>query len=251
MPMNFKQFILEDWQQPIGLSAEEMASVIIEECGPFLEATKFQSNQYFAGLFKGLSGLRKGSFAHKIDVKLDRKPVDTPLEFHNILDNYFLRKFNRKFRSESTFAVGDIDIAHRYGTCYMIFPIGKFESLWSPKVQDAFDNLFKHEKFLDPINEEWSDVYLEVTKFLDKNNIKGDVLKNWENWTYYFDLYLYSKEGSKYLDYKHNKLLNLTLSGKDYQEHEVMIACKQYYAIQPAGTYFYDLIENIRKFKIS
>lgn len=94
----------------------------------------------------------------KKDVRQDRNPSATRREDHNMVDNWFYRTFGFKARSQAVFCLGKkakdstIDI---YGDPYIIFPIGKFEYVWSPYVDDLFSEMtlnMKHIKTQDEIN---------------------------------------------------------------------------------------------------
>jgi hypothetical protein len=67
-------------------------------------------------------------------IRTDRKPKDTPLEMHQLLDKQFQKRFGIKARSNSLFCYfRNINSYLRdrsgYGVPYYIFPIGNFKTI--------------------------------------------------------------------------------------------------------------------------
>jgi len=177
----------------------KIVKTIHRDCKPFLVQAKGQR------LYRGLGNARD-DFMKKTVRLSDRVPKDMPEEIHTKLNQYFLMKHGAKFRN-ALFVTGDNSHAGEYGNLYKIYPIGNFEYLWSPKVND----LFTH----------WEDYAY------DWNEDDG-----------------YSKENLKKF---HNEILkdNYTtenLASAIKRGNEIMLRCRSYYAIDENS--FDDLPEN-------
>lgn len=109
-------------------SESEIVELIKRNCGPYL--LQWPVNP----VFRGVKG--KPDKAFKQSVRSDRKPRDSSLETHNAIDDWFLKKFGFKARSETVFVTGDYKTAKKYGKVYAVFPIGEFKFVWSPDIKD-------------------------------------------------------------------------------------------------------------------
>jgi hypothetical protein len=106
--------------------------IIERDCKPFLSFIKVFKPIPF--VYRGVKSNK--TFIHKTP-RSDRKPLDTPLETHKILDELFYEKFGWKVRSEGVFTFTYSGAG--YGTNYYFFPIGKnFKYVYSPDVKDLF-----------------------------------------------------------------------------------------------------------------
>ena len=85
-----------------------------------------------------LSGRNSKEKFFERDVRKNRRPKDTPIEIHNIFDNHFQKKTGIRLRSNSLFCANDKDIAQGYGRPYYIFPIGKYQTWYNPKILDLY-----------------------------------------------------------------------------------------------------------------
>ena len=74
-------------------------------------------------------------------VRKDRRPLDTNIEIHNLVDEYFHKKFNVKLRSESLFGTYSSSEASRYGNIFIIIPLGNFKIYISEKYNDLYDKI--------------------------------------------------------------------------------------------------------------
>jgi hypothetical protein len=125
--MKFQNYLIEEQK---GL--DYYIPKIQKECKPFLKE------------IKGARGtltrrqLAPGPIFKKVTRK-DRKPLDSPLEFHNLVDDWFNKKFGWKARSSGVFC---------WGTPFplllenwMVFPAGNFRYIWSPKIHDLYGHV--------------------------------------------------------------------------------------------------------------
>jgi hypothetical protein len=76
----------------------------------------------------------------EFQVRKDRKPSDTHIVTHRRFDRWFYQHFGIRARSEAVFCVGERGRTStvQYGDPYIIFPIGEFKYIWSPKITDLY-----------------------------------------------------------------------------------------------------------------
>ena len=119
---------------------------IQEKCGQFLEQSKGQP------LYRGYGGVIASVFSgtREISIRKDRKPRDTNIYVHALLDAYFQKKFGVKVRSEGLFTTGDRQISTKYGQAYYVFPVGDFKFIWGTyKADPVADTLHWTRKIKD------------------------------------------------------------------------------------------------------
>lgn len=157
--------------------SKEIIAKIKKRSKPFLKSI----NQCI-----GDCALYRGMYISKNEgwkkTRKDRKPFDTPEWIHEALDKEFYKKFGWKARSQSVFAVGGAIRTTGYGgDTYIIFPTGKFEYLWSPKVSDLYGHLSQKYSTLDGTDRDWNkDVLLYIPKIVNtyKNTNLCEALKS-------------------------------------------------------------------------
>ena len=71
----------------------------------------------------------------------NRRPLDTPLWLHTVLDDWFYKKFKVRARSNALFCSFNDHLARNYGNVYRVFPIGKYQAISSFKVKDLYFEL--------------------------------------------------------------------------------------------------------------
>ena len=195
------------------MTLEEAAKIFHEECEPFRKYSKhdFSRDIDYHGLYRGME---MDDLAKVCRVRKNRKPSDTPIEFHNIMDDWFNKKFGIRFRSNAMFAVQNERLASQYGSLYNVFPIGEFDICSSNEIIDLYEELLR-----DCTN------YVAVFKL---NHI------NTENSSFIYDFAKkYSEDYEPYLNrmlelanYKLNTPLNDIADTS-----EVMINCNKYLAV--------------------
>jgi len=123
----------------------------------------------------------------------DRKPMSSAQIKHARYNQYFEETFGQPFRN-SLHVSGEREMAEYYGNVYVIFPIGNFDWLWSPEVKDM------------ALDIRWPMVggQINVPPSQDAVTDKLDTL-----------------------DYH----MNSDLKGAILTGFEIMIRCKEYYAI--------------------
>lgn len=140
--ITFKQFLAEE--EPIDLN-----ELLNTECHSFFQQTDGQAVLYrgivqlknLAG--KVMVGNRPVDY-YRMTVRKDRAPMTMARPLSEIVDNFFQKKFGFKARSEAFFCygMGAERYARQYGNhpC-VVFPIGPFNCVWSPKAPDLWDEI--------------------------------------------------------------------------------------------------------------
>lgn len=110
-------------------------------------------------------------------VRKNRVPKDTPKEWHEELDRLFYEKFGIRARSNTLFCSPVQSFAESFGISYMIFPMGRYEIIWSPQVTDLYSDVIK--PLMSDLNEpagaeELEDVVDRYTKGNLKSALKSE-----------------------------------------------------------------------------
>ena len=111
---------------------------IINDCMPFIQ--DLYKNKYpFI-----YSGRKSNDIIFKKSIRKNRKPMDTPEQIHNKLDDKFQQKFGIRPRSGSLFTKAFNDVGF-YGNPFYVFPVGRnYRYIWSEDVSDLFVDLKDH-----------------------------------------------------------------------------------------------------------
>ena len=133
--MRLQQYLNEQRAaKELDVSLNEMVDLIQEECQPFLKDWKSKYVKHFL-----YSGRNYGFEFGEGKVRKNRKPKDTPQEIHQMVDDWFKKKFGVRVRSNSMFLSFNRSVAINYGnTTYIIFPIGKYKLFSSSSVEDLY-----------------------------------------------------------------------------------------------------------------
>jgi len=104
-----------------------------KNCQPYLRTIKKNKKLF---LFRGMSG-RHDSIGLKT-VRKNRRPLDTDEYVHDMVNGVMEDLFGWKVRSEGIFVTGNPAQASRYGSINIVFPVGKYEYLWSEEANDSY-----------------------------------------------------------------------------------------------------------------
>jgi hypothetical protein len=198
--ITFKQFITEE--------SDFDMDKFKKDCHIFLEKSKGEM------IYHGSSeNILFPSDSKIITWKERTRPRNTNTKLHEILNEFFVKKFGEKCRNW-LFVTGSERDADSYNNdknfCYAIFPIGEFQWLCEPNnIRDFFTDF---NGIVDTSHYEHG--------YYDKNKdaiIEGLEDLNWE--------------------------FNTNLSKCIKSEHEIMLKCNQYYAIKTDSKLFKDKIE--------
>jgi hypothetical protein len=183
---------------------QEFIETIKKDCGPYLEDSKNSSHILARYTKNNIVGIKL------IVPRTDRRPMDTPIWMHNYIDDALKKRFKWKPRSEGVFAITNDKKYFDYKTknlfnaysYYPIFPIGKYEYLWSPTITDLYlssgDVFRKYD-----IN------WRQITTFPKNEDMKQE-----------FDAIM-----DTYKNDNIESFLNM------YEYREIMIKCKSYYMV--------------------
>ncbi len=117
---------------------KEITEILLQDCQPFLNEIDGQIEKH--SLYRGMQGVWNEDFGKKEVRQHDRETLNTPQHIHDTMNFYFNERFGHPFRN-GVFTTGEKASAGSYGPAYAIFPIGNFEYLWNPKVDDMYNLL--------------------------------------------------------------------------------------------------------------
>lgn len=202
---SFKQYISEiekpEEDELSRLHMVDVLNMIKDECQQYLR--RVAMNGKFHALYTGLPSKRWPQC--EVQVRKDRAPIPTPKRIQDTFDRVMMEMYGKEFRSDSFFATGSPAMSDDRGIKHLVFPIGRFEYLWSEKLDDLIYGFGSEEDITDEKGLYWDMQEAEGMDAEDK------VLK-------------------KFL--KENEfVLNKDLRRAADKRHEVMIDCKYYYAI--------------------
>lgn len=184
-----------------GDEVDNLIQILKRDCGKFIEELKFP-------LFRGFGGDKspntENSLIHSKNVmRTDRRPLDTNLDTHYLLNVKFEEIFNTPVRN-GTFVTPIPSLALQYGSAwnpsmdkvFMFFPIGDYKYYWSPIIEDMFtyiDNKIWFDRSSIDIESEWESGRTQY--YNGKNTGIHD--------GYYLDIFDYHRYNNNYLyDYK-------------------------------------------------
>jgi hypothetical protein len=129
-------------------------------------------------LWRGSSNVVKNFMRKK--VHNFRDSTDTCSEVHNLSDEYFDKLFGIKARSNTLFCFSNKISAKNYGYPNIVIPAGKFNFIWSKKVDDFFSYL-EGEDFYEIICDS------EVDEDSFEESYEYNYGKESENGTWYYE----------------------------------------------------------------
>lgn len=234
--MRFKQFLKEIDSSKSNL--QEIANLISEKCREYLLSPDVDIEFLRGAAINSPSSMKIGvsenAFIGK--VRKNRKSESTPKWLHDLIDDFLKEKFNIAGRSEALFVVQDEKIARNYvhsnSALYRIFPIGNYETIWSPYINDlyfVYDALDSEPAFVPLFLEAARELYPDY----DGESILSSVV-NGEPDISFSDVMkrVIEENGDKlYVKNNLNKITNL--------ETEIMLVCDQYIAVK------YEIVEDV------
>lgn len=221
-------------------------------------------------LYRGsnVSGLRT---IISIRSRKDRFPKDISSELHETFDDMFKAKFGWYARSEGVFCTSNQIMAKAYGHVNFFFPVGKYQYIWSPKIDDLYGQVegdfdindyeyfeydWKNEYDIDSGNGEWSyngDLYEYIDDIVqdiidndddlsedDWEDVKDEV-DNEAEWVPEMSLedYTHDMIETRKMELEDqisiiiNSYKDKDLRGAIKSGHEIMFECKRYYLVNP------------------
>lgn len=131
--MAFRNYITET-----NLHEEILQNILFliqRDCAPYLKQLRNSNDFLWRGVKRGFS---KFEAISRIIPRKNRRPSDTPIHIHDLLDGLFKDYHGWKARSEGVFCFGGYMEASNYGEPHIVFPIGKFSFLWNPDISDLY-----------------------------------------------------------------------------------------------------------------
>lgn len=182
------------------LELVDVLNKVKDDCQQYLR--RMASNGKFHALYVG-----QAERWPKIEVQVrkDKAPVPTPKRIQDAFDRVMVELYQKEFRSDSFYASGDPERAAKRGIKHIIFPIGRFDYLWSEKVKDLIHGFGTEEDLVDD-----EGLYFDIQDAEDES-AEDKVVKE----------FLKSKEFK----------LSQELKACADKGNDVMIDCKYYYAI--------------------
>jgi len=176
----------------------KLAYAIRKDCKQYLNENP---EPIYNALYRGIGGHKKKYIMPNLikkNVRLgNRDPADMPTYLHMEINQYFKDYHGAPFRN-AMFCTGSDVEASGYGAEFVIFPIGNFEYIWSPKIDDLWT---AYDSFTTALGVNLSSGTALYDKFVD------DVVYN--------------------ADWETTNLIEAISS-----KHEIMIRCKSYYGIK-------------------
>jgi len=105
------------------------------QCKQFIK--ELRKGKYTNLLYRGSN---RSTHIGTKSVRQDRVPKDMPEDSHEAFDEAFDEVYGWKARSTGLFCTGNSNNAGSYGTVQIIFPIGKYEYLWSSNITDLYSD---------------------------------------------------------------------------------------------------------------
>jgi len=131
--MKFTEYIKESSKKE--LKTYGIIQSLKKDCAPFIkELRKTKQNRL---IWRG-SNKSSTRTIIRVTPRQDREPKDTPPEIQYELNDRFEKKYGWRPRSEGVFTSPRKTDAATYGQEYVFFPVGKYEYLYNPEVDDLY-----------------------------------------------------------------------------------------------------------------
>lgn len=169
----FKQFLTED-------NEPTLQEFLKQNCSQFCREAKIDISNVLSSenlLYRGLTNLPSGRtneptlFGKRIinsftcEPRKNRVSLSMPTRTHEIIDDYLLKEFKFRARSNVIFCTGNKRHAGGYGEPYAIFPYDGYKFVWSDKSEDLYNTMIH---VMNASNEEILN-YITDLKFTDKD----------------------------------------------------------------------------------
>ncbi len=224
--MRFQQYLTEG-NLPGYIDTLQM---VYDNCMPFIkDLVKGGFSYYNSNDNLLMSGRNQKTPQISKSVRQNRRPRDTDPKVHKILDDAFNKEFKIKARSSTIFCSGDKSAASSYGVIYLIFPIGKYEIIWSSEFRDLYNA--SNQEFYRPMKQMELGEVKAYRKYLDDKKNRDIEYKKLK--------VIYDKEMLKVADnyikhYKKGDIVNAIRSN-----NEIMLYTKKYIGLR---LYDYDYL---------
>lgn len=229
------------------ISTEKLRQVhelIAKDCQPWLSASGGMP------VYRGMSNIERAAkrvpnieskVYHGI-VRKDRRPRDSSVWLHNALNEYFIKKTGTPLRTVSLFVAPKQTTTKLYGSVFAIYPKGSFDYAWSPHIADP-TMLFNDSNMHHELKGESKKTLALLDKFFKEDGvINVDKSAHFANEQGRYSVALsnqydnhFERLVKKFIEttdlWEINQGLSTILNDKKYSNHELMINCKDYYAM--------------------
>ena len=227
--MRFKQFLNENTNTKELL---EGLQLVYTNCMPYIKDLVKEGYSYIKKNQDVLySGKNDNNSIITKTVRTDRNPMNTEYDLHLFLDRQFYKKFKIKPRSSAVFCSGAFQTADGYGTPYLIFPVNKYQIIWSNKIRDLYLDFDK--SFL----RYWTQKYHDERSKIFANFTNDEIRKNLKKYPYEFLIlpdnnkfmksFVKDMEKEVFSTYQKGNLMDAIKS-----KHEIMVICKSYIGLK-------------------
>jgi len=146
---------------------------ILSDCAPFIKQLKEcnSNNLLYHSTKSGNIKINIEQYGiYKLNPRVRETPRDMPIVLHEYLGDNLIKKFGWNPRTEAIFAHPDnFNNAHYYGQKFIIFPIGEYKYVWSPKFSDPYLVLWsKYDIMQSGIENIFTDSYIPKKEDLKK-----------------------------------------------------------------------------------
>lgn len=121
-----------------------------EQCQPYLqEIGGFDAAIIDYPMYRGMIGLtfEEGTYAKVLTVNQNRVPTDTPEGVQSLIDDWFQKNYDVRFRQTSLHCTGRIQTAAAYAASIIgpliVIPMGEYHYAYSAQYRDLFIALGK------------------------------------------------------------------------------------------------------------
>jgi len=144
--MRLLKYINEEISEETSVKMDDLVQLIKKNCKPFLSEFDIYDNPIYRGSNRNMAD----NIFMKVRSRKRRKPKDTPMFLHNILDDLFNKYFGWKARSEGIFVTHNRSMANNFGWSVLFFPKGKYEYIWNPDIEDLYGDIRSNITDLNP-----------------------------------------------------------------------------------------------------
>lgn len=156
----------EKWM--LSTKEKDLINFMRDNCSDIIDLYKRIKHYMYHGIRNPDSNILLGKS------RVDRRPMDTPIEMQEMFDDKLKRAGFKALRSNSIFCTGSSDFAGNYGDTFVIFPVNGFSYTWSPAVRDFYTVLRPYEG---PDSDIYPDLlHLKPLTFVNKYQYKNDNL---------------------------------------------------------------------------
>lgn len=128
---------LETFELFEGYENKDICSIIMKECMPFIEELR-KTNIKDKLLYRGDFIDNRETKIIKLKSFKKREPKDTPLVIQKKVDAILYKKFGWRPRKNGVFTTTSDQQASKYGYLFLFFPIGDFEYVYNPNINDMY-----------------------------------------------------------------------------------------------------------------